>query len=58
LEALVKKTKLSGAQIVGVLKKLDGGTPATIIAGGWACNTIRAWRDKYGGLRIAQRVRP
>ena len=53
------KTKFSEAQIVGVLKELDGGTPATTVARrlGVHPNTIRAWRDKYAGRETSDLAR-
>jgi putative transposase len=55
----VKKSRFSEAQIVGVLKELDGGTPATDLARkhGVHPNTIRGWRDKYAGLQTSDLVR-
>jgi putative transposase len=55
----VKKSRFSEAQIVGVLKELDGGTPATELARkhGVHPNTIRGWRDKYAGLQTSDLVR-
>jgi putative transposase len=55
----MKKSKFSEPQIVGVLRELDGGTPATTIARrlGVHPNTIRAWRDKYAGLETSDLVR-
>jgi Transposase len=40
----VKKTRFTEAQIVGTLKELDGGTPATELARkhGIHANTVRA----------------
>lgn len=47
------------AQIVGILKELDGGTPATELARkhGIHVNTIRLWRDRYAGLQASDLVR-
>lgn len=55
----MKKSRFSEAQIVGVLKELDGGTPATDLARkhGVHPNTIRGWRDKYAGLQTSDLVR-
>ena len=54
-ETHVKKTRFTEAQIVGILKELDGGTPATELARkhGIHANTIRLWRDKYAGMESA-----
>ncbi len=55
----MKKSRFSEAQIVGVLKELSGGTPATELARkhGVHPNTIRDWRDKYAGLQTSDLVR-
>jgi putative transposase len=55
----MKKGRFSEAQIVGILKELDGGTPATELARkhGVHANTIRMWRDRYGGLETSDLVR-
>ncbi|HEV2261911.1 MAG TPA: transposase [Candidatus Rubrimentiphilum sp.] len=48
----MRKSRFTDAQIVGILKELDAGTPATELARRHAvhANTIRLWRDRYGGL--------
>jgi putative transposase len=58
-ETHVKKTRFTEAQIVGILKELDGGTPATELARkhGIHANTIRLWRDKYAGMQTSDLVR-
>jgi len=55
----VKKSRFSEAQIVGILKELDGGTPATELArrNGVHANTIRQWRDRYAGLETSDLAR-
>ena len=55
----MKKTRFTEAQIVGILKELDGGTPATELARkhGIHANTIRLWRDKYAGMQTSDLVR-
>jgi len=55
----VKKSKFTEAQIVGALKELDSGTPATTLSRrlGVHPNTIRAWKDKYTGLETSDLVR-
>lgn len=55
----MKKTRFTGAQIVGILKELDGGTPATELARkhGIHANTIRLWRDKYAGMQTSDLMR-
>jgi putative transposase len=58
-ETHVKKSRFTEAQIVGILKELDGGTPATELARkhGIHANTIRLWRDKYAGMQTSDLVR-
>jgi len=55
----VKKSRFSEAQIVGILQQLDAGTPATELARkhGIHANTIRLWRDKYGGMETSDLAR-
>ena len=55
----MKKSRFTEAQIVGILKELDGGTPATELARkhGIHANTIRLWRDKYAGMQTSDLVR-
>jgi len=55
----VKKTRFTEAQIFGILKELDGGSPATELARkhGIHANTIRLWRDKYAGMQTSGLVR-
>lgn len=55
----MRKSRFTEAQIVGILKELDGGTPATKLARkhGVHANTIRMWRDRYGGLETSDLVR-
>jgi putative transposase len=55
----VKKTRFTEAQIVGILKELDAGTTASELGRrhGVHGNTIRLWRDKYGGLETSDLAR-
>jgi len=55
----VRKSKFSEAQIVAALKEIDAGTPATTLARrfGVHVNTLRTWKDKYGGLETSDLVR-
>jgi putative transposase len=55
----MRKSKFSEGQIVAALKELDAGTPATTLARrlGVHPNTLRDWRDKYGGLETNDLVR-
>lgn len=54
----MKRTRFTEAQIVGILKELDDGTPATELARrhGIHANTIRLWRDKYAGMQSSDLV--
>jgi putative transposase len=58
-ETHVKKIRFTEAQIVEILKELDGGTPATELTRkhGIHANTIRLWRDKYAGMQTSDLVR-
>jgi putative transposase len=51
----VKKTRFTEAQTVGILKELDAGVRAAELARkhGIHANTIRLWRDKYGGMETS-----
>jgi putative transposase len=55
----VKKSRFTEAQIVGILKQLDAGSTATELARkhGVHANTIRLWRDKYGGMETSDLAR-
>jgi putative transposase len=55
----VKKTRFTEAQIVAILKELDAGVPAAELARkhGIHANTIRLWRDKYGGMETSDLAR-
>jgi putative transposase len=55
----VRKSRFTDAQIVGILKELDAGTAATELARrhGVHANTIRLWKDRYGGLETNDFVR-
>lgn len=54
----MKSSRFTEAQIVGILKELDAGTPATELArrNGVHANTVRQWRDKYAGLDTSDLV--
>jgi putative transposase len=58
-ETHVKKSRFTEAQILGILKELDGGTPTTELARkhGIHANTLRLWRDKYAGMQTSDLVR-
>jgi transposase-like protein len=55
----VKKSRFTEAQIVAILKELDAGTTASELGRrhGIHANTIRLWREKYGGVRDGVKVR-
>ena len=55
----MKKSRFSEAQIVAILKELDAGTTATELGRrhGLHPNTIRLWKDKYGGLETSDLAR-
>ena len=48
----MKTSRFSEAQIVGILKELEAGSPATELGRRHSIhpNTIRLWKDKYAGL--------
>jgi putative transposase len=51
----VRKTRFTEAQIVAILRELDAGTSAIELGRkhGIHANTIRLWRDKYGGMETS-----
>jgi putative transposase len=51
----VKKTRFTEAQTVAILAELDAGVPVAELAreNGVHANTIRLWRDKYGGMETS-----
>ena len=55
----VKKSSFSEAQIVGILKELEAGSPATELGPrhGVHLNTIRLWKDKYAALESSDLAR-
>ena len=55
----MRKSRFTEAQIVGILKELEAGTPASELARrhGIHANTIRLWRDRYGGLEASDLAR-
>ena len=55
----MKKSRFTEAQIVGILKEADAGTPIAELARrhGLHANTIRLWRDKYGGMQTSDLAR-
>jgi putative transposase len=55
----LKKSRFTEAQIVSILREVDGGTPVAELARkhGVHANTIRLWRDKYAGMETSDLVR-
>jgi putative transposase len=55
----LKKSRFTEAQIVSILREVDGGTPVTELARkhGVPANTIRLWRDKCSGMETSDLVR-
>ncbi len=55
----MKKSRFSEAQIVGIPKELEAGTPATELGRrhGIHANTIRLWKGKYAGLETSDLAR-
>lgn len=55
----MKKSRFTELQIVGILRELDAGTPVTELARkhGIHANTIRLWRDRYGGMETSDLAR-
>ena len=55
----MKKSRFSEAQIVGILKELKAGSPATEL-GRWHGihpNIIWLWKNKYAGLKVIDLAR-
>ncbi len=55
----MRKSRFTEAQIVAILKELDSGRPVADLARrhGVHANTIRLWKDRYGGLETSDLVR-
>lgn len=55
----MRKSRFTEPQIVAILKELDAGRPAKDLARrhGVHANTIRLWKDRYGGLETSDLVR-
>ncbi len=50
----MKKSRFTDEQIIGALKRLDGGIPAKDVARDLGVNvqTLYRWRKKFGGLDV------
>ena len=48
----MKKTRFTEAQIMGVLRQMEGGVPAAELCRehGMSSATLYKWRAKYGGM--------
>jgi len=59
-DSLVKKSRFTEQQIVGILKEWDAGAAVAELARkhGLHANTLRLWRSKYGGLEASDLVKP
>lgn len=55
----MRKSRFSDAQIVGIIREYDAGTPVGELARkhGIHANTIRLWKSKYNGMEVADVVR-
>jgi putative transposase len=51
-EISMKKTRFTEAQIMGVLRQMEGGVPAAELCRehGMSSATLYKWRAKYGGM--------
>ena len=55
----MKKSRFTEAQIVSILREVDGGTPVTELARKHGVHASMIWllRDKYAGLETSDLVR-
>lgn len=57
----MKKSRFTDEQIIGALKRLDGGQPGKDVARDLGVNvqTLYRWRKKFGGMEVsdARRLR-
>jgi transposase-like protein len=51
-----RKSKFSDAEIIGFIKKLEGGAKATELARriGVSKETLSRWRAKFGGMSVSE----
>ena len=51
----MKKTRFTEAQIMGVLRQMEGGVPAAELCRehGMSSATLYKWRAKYGGMDVS-----
>ncbi|MCL4151615.1 UNVERIFIED_CONTAM: hypothetical protein GTU68_012997 [Idotea baltica] len=54
----MKIARYSDAQIMGILKQAEGGTPVSELCRehGMSCASFYKWRAKFGGMRYAQKL--
>ena len=55
----MRKTRFTEAQIMGVLRQMEGGVPAAELCRehGMSSATLYKWRAKYGGMDVSDAKR-